>query len=99
VERSGKATVRWDPIACPQSCADGRRCAGHVIRVETEQAGLVWQRDQDGVWRAALGPPRGRYRLTCSAPAGHPGPAPALDWDALPEPLRAVLARLEPPAG
>jgi hypothetical protein len=88
--------VRQDPIACQQACADGRRCTGHVIRVETEHAGLVWQRGQDGVWQAALGTPRTRYRLICSAPAGHVGETPALDWEALPAALRALHATLEP---
>jgi hypothetical protein len=43
--------------------------------------------------------PHARYRVICSAQAGHAGESPTLDWDALPEALRTILARLEPPAG
>jgi hypothetical protein len=41
-------------IPCPFVYADGRFCQGHIVRIETYKADLVWEMDETGRWRFDL---------------------------------------------
>lgn len=83
-------------VPCPFVYADGRRCEGHVVRVEAYKAELVWTVGEDGTWSFDF-QPRSHYHLFCSAKGNHAGfrrndPAALKAWySRLPEELRRVI--------
>ena len=85
-------------IPCPFVYARGRRCTGHVIRVEAYKADLAWIFNADsGRWEFRWGRPRSHFHLFCSEKGNHAG-YPARDsdkmkfyFDQLPEALRKAM--------
>jgi hypothetical protein len=45
-----------ETFPCPFVYANGRRCAGHVTRVESHGARLAWDRQADGSWKFESAP-------------------------------------------
>ena len=84
-------------IPCPFTYANGKRCDGHVIRVEAYKADLDWELGDDGRWRFSWGAPRSHFHLFCSERGNHAGMRRSDDsrmkfyGDELPEELRAVI--------
>lgn len=62
-----------DPIPCPYVYAKGRRCKGHIVRIEAFKADLEWSMDRNGQWHFACGEPRSHYHLYCSEKGNHAG--------------------------
>jgi hypothetical protein len=60
-------------VPCPFVYAKGRKCSGHIIRVEAYKADVTWTPDQDGRWRPSVGAPRSHYHLVCSEKGNHAG--------------------------
>jgi hypothetical protein len=91
-------------IPCPfvYSSGKGKRCQGHVVRVEAYKADLKWEFSADGVWSFAYGAPLSHYHLFCSEKNNHAGlkreDALKFRWEELPVELRARLAKGQPHA-
>lgn len=89
------------PIACPFVYADGRRCKGHIVRIEAYKADLTWLADADGRWSFGF-QPRSHYHLFCSEKGNHAGfrrqdPGAMKFWfDHLPEPIQRILEETNP---
>jgi hypothetical protein len=83
-------------IPCPFVYADGRRCGGHIVRIEAFRADLLWAVDGNGRWRFDFRP-RSHYHLSCSEKGNHAGfrrqdPRAMKFWyDHLPEEVRRVI--------
>jgi len=60
-------------IPCPFVYSTGRKCKGHVIRVEAYKADLAWDMRDDGSWQFGAGAPRSHYHLFCSEKGNHAG--------------------------
>jgi hypothetical protein len=60
-------------VPCPFVYANGRKCPGHVERVEAYKADVTWTPDQDGKWRPSVSEPRSHYHLFCSEKGNHAG--------------------------
>jgi hypothetical protein len=58
---------------CPYVYAKGRKCKGHIVRIEAFKADLAWHRADDGKWSLAVGEPRSHYHLYCSEMGNHAG--------------------------
>jgi hypothetical protein len=65
--------ARSGAIPCPFVYANGKRCAGHIVRVEAYKADLSWVLGDDGVWHFSYDWPRSHYHLFCSAKGNHVG--------------------------
>jgi len=85
-------------IPCPFVYANGKRCTGHVVRVEAYKADITWAPDKvTGEWKMETGQPRSHYHLFCSEKenhAGYRGPDSGkmkFYWEHLPEELRNVI--------
>lgn len=82
-------------IPCPFVYSKGKRCSGHVVKVEAFKADLEWTPDADGAWSLSIGSPRSRYHLFCSEKENHAGAvrpdALKFYWAELPEELRSRL--------
>lgn len=89
-------------IACPFVYANGRACAGHVVRVEAYKADLAWSTDAEGSWSFDFRP-RSHYHVFCSEKGNHAGfrrqdPNALKFWfDTLPTPIRRILEQTKPP--
>ncbi|MBO6724292.1 MAG: hypothetical protein JJ911_01345 [Rhizobiaceae bacterium] len=59
-------------IPCPFTYANGKRCPGHVVRIEGYKADLEW-RLEGGKWKFGHSGPRSHYHLFCSAKGNHAG--------------------------
>ena len=52
----------------------GKRCTGHIVRVEAFKADLYWTLDEaNGKWSFWAGEPRSHYHLHCSEKGNHAG--------------------------
>jgi hypothetical protein len=60
-------------IPCPFFYSDGRKCRGHITRVEAYKADVSWTPDNEGKWRPSIGEPRSHYHLFCSEKGNHAG--------------------------
>ena len=60
-------------IPCPYTYSNGKRCNGHVVRVEAYKADLEWTLQDDGSWAFAARPPRSHYHVFCSEKENHAG--------------------------
>jgi hypothetical protein len=60
-------------IPCPFVYSSGKRCNGHVVRVEAFKADIVWDLDENGEWKMSVGEPRSHYHLFCSEKGNHAG--------------------------
>lgn len=60
-------------IPCPFVYANGKRCVGHITRVEAYKADLSWNLQPDGVWKFELGQTRSHFHLFCSEKGNHAG--------------------------
>jgi hypothetical protein len=82
-------------IRCPFEYASGKKCDGHIVRVEAYKADLIWQYDASG-WSFDHGRPRSHYHLFCSEKGNHAGfkreNALKFYFDQLPEALQNVLS-------
>jgi hypothetical protein len=56
---------------CPFVYAKGRKCTGHVVRIEAFKADLAWHRADDGKWSFQVGEPRSHDHLYCSEKGNH----------------------------
>jgi hypothetical protein len=65
--------MMMDQIPCPFVYANGKRCAGHITKVEAYKADLSWDLQADGTWKFEWGPPRSHYHVFCSAKGNHAG--------------------------
>jgi hypothetical protein len=52
-------------IACPFVYANGRKCSGHITRVEAYKCDVTWMPDADGRWRPSVNEVRSHYHLFC----------------------------------
>ena len=57
----------------PYVYAKGRRCTGHIVRVEAFKADLAWSLGKDDCWTFSVGQPRSHYHLYCSEKGNHAG--------------------------
>jgi hypothetical protein len=69
---NGRAAMA-NRIPCPFVYAKGRKCTGHIVRVEAYKADITWTPDGDGRWRPSIGAPRSHYHLFCSEKGNHAG--------------------------
>lgn len=60
-------------IRCPYRSQDGRRCLGHVVRVELCKAEVSWRRHRDENWKFVIHAPYSTYRVYCSEKGNHGG--------------------------
>ena len=58
---------------CPYVYAKGKKCTGHIVRIEAFKADLAWRRGEDGKWLFSVGEPRSHYHLYCSEKGNHAG--------------------------
>jgi hypothetical protein len=58
---------------CPFIYAKGKKCTGHVVRIEAFKIDVTWQVDDAGQWSFSLGEPRSHYHLYCSEKDNHAG--------------------------
>ncbi len=82
-------------ILCPFIYSTGRRCKGHIIRMEAFKADLEWKLRSDGEWEFRA-EPRSHYHLYCNLKNGHGGldgnhPRMKFWSDELPKELEALL--------
>ena len=59
-------------VPCPFTYADGRRCTGHVRRVEVYHCKIFWEQRDDGSWLFDYQPGT-HYHLFCSEKDNHAG--------------------------
>lgn len=59
-------------IPCPFVYANGKRCTGQVVKIETYKADLEWKLQDDGTWHFLHGPLT-HYHLFCSEKSNHAG--------------------------
>jgi hypothetical protein len=59
-------------VPCPFVYARGKRCTGHIVRVEAYKADLWWD-FKDGRWIFSYGRPRSHFHLFCSEKGNHSG--------------------------
>ena len=93
-------------VPCPFVYADGRKCKGHIIKVEAYKADLEWefeklyQRKWSGatLWKFSFGP-RSHYHLFCSEKGNHAGPGREdrlkYRFSELPKKIKDVIHRTE----
>ena len=62
-----------DPIPCPFVYSTGKRCTGHVAKVEAYKADLEWSFDTSNGWTFRAGEPRSHYHVFCSEKGNHAG--------------------------
>jgi hypothetical protein len=60
-------------VPCPFVDARGKKCTGHIVRIEAFKADLAWRLGDDGVWSFSVGGPRSHYHLYCSERDNHAG--------------------------
>ena len=61
-------------IPCLCVDANGRRCTGHVVRIEAFKAEILdWTRRPDGSWKFNAHNPRLDYHIYCSEKGIHTG--------------------------
>jgi hypothetical protein len=83
-------------IPCPFVYANGKRCTGHVTRVEAYKADLEWALQPDSTWKFGCAP-RSHFHLFCSEKGNHAGYARPdndqmkLYFNQLPEQLRHYI--------
>lgn len=84
-------------IPCPYVYAKGKRCTGHVVRVEAFKVDIEWRLDQNGQWGFGWGQPRSHYHLYCSEKDSHArhGQDDALKffYSDLPEEIKKIVGR------
>jgi hypothetical protein len=62
-----------DAIPCPFVYSTGKRCTGHIVRIEAYKADVTWCQRNGGAWEFSFAP-RSHYHLFCSAKGNHAGP-------------------------
>ena len=60
-------------IPCPFVYANGRKCPGHITRVEAYGVEIEWCPDSQGNWQLSISQPRSHYHLFCSEKGNHAG--------------------------
>src|SRR5258708_31126382 len=85
---------------CPFVYAKGRKCTGHIWRIEVFKVDISWSRADDGKWSFAVGEPRSHYHLYCSEKGNHAGygreDAVKSYYPDLPPTMRNVVTRSHP---
>ncbi|MFQ5774172.1 MAG: hypothetical protein ACE5GS_06630 [Kiloniellaceae bacterium] len=85
------------PLPCPFIYKDGRRCPGHIVRIEAYKADLRWSLRDDGAWVFDLAQ-RSHFHLFCSAKGNHAGvrrrddPQMKFFWNHLPEEVLGLVS-------
>jgi len=83
-------------IPCPFVYANGKKCTGHVVRVEAYKADIHWVAE-NGVWHFWVGQPQSHYHVFCSEKSNHAGIGREdrlkFYFDKLPEQLQAVVSK------
>jgi hypothetical protein len=85
-----------EKIPCPFVYANGKKCTGHVDRIEAYKADIMWSPNEDGTWKAHI-EPRSHYHVFCSAKGNHAGygcedsPKLKFYYRDLPKELQAAL--------
>jgi hypothetical protein len=59
-------------VRCPYLYKGGKRCTGHIVRIEAFKADICWA-EKDGRWRCSVGEPRSHYHVYCSLKGNHAG--------------------------
>lgn len=59
-------------VPCPFIYANGKKCPGHVVRIEGYKADLEWKLKEEG-WSFGCSSPRSHYHLFCSEKDNHAG--------------------------
>lgn len=86
-----------EKIPCPFIYSTGRRCAGHIVRIEAYKAEVIWSLGDGGGWEFSLAP-RSHYHLFCSEKGNHAGklrqddPQMKFHWSRLPPALQEIIA-------
>jgi hypothetical protein len=84
---------------CPFVYAKGKKCTGHIWRIEAFKVDISWSRADDGKWSFAVGEPRPHYHLYCSEKGNHAGygreDAMKRYYQDLPPTLRKVVTRFD----
>ena len=84
-----------DRIPCPFVYSTGKRCTGHVAKVEAYKADLEWSFDTANGWTFSAGEPRSHYHVFCSEKGNHAGvmreDALKLYYSQLPDALKQVI--------
>ena len=87
-----------DPIPCPFVYSTGKRCTGHVAKVEAYKADLEWSFDTGNGWTFSAGEPRSHYHVFCSEKGNHAGvmreDALKLYYSQLPDALKQVINQI-----
>lgn len=65
--------IEDQPEPCPYVSTSGKKCTGHVVRIEAFNAHLAWHRSDDGKWTRSVGQPRSHYHFYCSEKDNHAG--------------------------
>ena len=87
-----------EKIACPFVYANGKRCTGHIVRIEGYKADLEWSLGADGQWSFSISRLRSHWHLFCSEKGNHAGTKRADDsrmkfyYDQLPHEIQAIIA-------
>jgi hypothetical protein len=55
--------TKANEIPCPFTYANGKKCPGHVVRVEAFNADIEWVLQKDGTWKFRAGEPRSHCGL------------------------------------
>ena len=86
-----------DEVPCPFVYSTGRRCTGHIVRIEAYKADVTWSRRDDGAWEFSFAP-RSHYHLFCSDKGNHAGSLRRDDaqmkfhWRELPVAIQVLIA-------
>jgi hypothetical protein len=61
-----KLDIETTAVPCPYVSKSGRKCKGHIVRVEAFKADLSWTKADDGVWEFGWSQPRSHFHVYCS---------------------------------
>jgi hypothetical protein len=68
-----KAAKPEEKFACPFTYASGKRCKGHIVRVEAYKADISWTEGENGKWSFDWSRPRSHFHIFCSEKDNHAG--------------------------
>ena len=91
-------------IPCPFVYASGKKCTGHIVRVEAYKADITWEEGAEETWEFWAGEPRSHYHMFCSLKSNHAGykqedsSQMKCYYDQLPPELRQAMAGAQAPS-
>ena len=89
-----------EKIPCPFVYSSGKRCTGHIVRIEAYNARVDWTFREPADWRFGISP-RSHFYLFCSMKSNQAGhvrsddPQTKFYWDQLPEAIQEIIAATE----